>query len=81
MLRMLDGARKGAVLRFLTEADLIIKDRPVIRSLSGADLVDAKLKGSVLSDTALQGVDLTRADLKNADLRGADLRNTSPMRS
>jgi hypothetical protein len=77
-LRRLDGNRKGAVLRFLTEADLITKDRPVIRSLSGADLVDAKLEGSVLRNTALQGVhlncaDLTQADLSGTDLSGADL--------
>lgn len=73
VLRRLDGNRKGAVLRFLTEADLITKGRPVIRSLSGADLVAANLKGSVLKETSLQGVDLSNADLSDANLRDADL--------
>jgi hypothetical protein len=73
VLRRLDGNRKGAVLRFLTEADLITKGRPIIRSLSGADLVDANLKGSVLRETILQGVDLRNAVLKGANLRDADL--------
>jgi hypothetical protein len=57
VLRRLDGNRKGAVLRFLNEADLIRKGRPIIRSLAGADLVKANLKGSVLRDTALQEAD------------------------
>jgi hypothetical protein len=83
VLRRLDGNRKGAVLRFLREADLIKKGRPVIRNLSGADLREANLEGSVLEDTALEGVvlrkavlrkaNLTGADLKDADLTGADL--------
>jgi Pentapeptide repeats (8 copies) len=75
MLRRLDGDRKGAVLRFLNEAKLIEKGRPVIGSLVGAHLVDANLKGSVLRDTALQGVHLTGADLSGADLSGANLSN------
>ena len=73
MLRRLDGDRKGAVLRFLNEAKLIEKGRPVIGSLVGAHLVDANLKGSVLRDTALQGVHLSGADLSGADLSGAYL--------
>ena len=73
VLRRLDGDRKGAILRFLTEAGLINKGRPVIGSLVGAHLRDAKLQGSVLRNTALQGVDLSGADMRGADLRDADL--------
>jgi hypothetical protein len=76
VLRRLDGNRKGAVLRFLREADLIKKGRPVIRSLSGADLREANLQGSVLEDTALEGVVLKGAVLRGAILRGSDLRKT-----
>jgi hypothetical protein len=75
VLRRLDGDRKGAVLRFLREADLIKKGRPVIRSLSGADLREANLEGSVLEDTALDGVVLRKAVLRRANLTGADLKD------
>ena len=78
MLRRLDGDRKGAVLRFLNEAKLIEKGRPVIGSLVGAHLVDANLKGSVLRDTALQGVHLSGADLSGADLSNAYLSEANP---
>jgi hypothetical protein len=84
MLRRLDGNRKGAVLRFLREAELIKKDRPVIRSLAGADLADANLQRSILEDTALEkvilrgavlsGAVLTGTVLRKADLTGADLK-------
>jgi hypothetical protein len=91
MLRRLDGNRKGAVLRFLREAELIKKDRPVIRSLAGADLVGANLQRSVLEYTALEevilreavlreavltGTVLRKADLTGADLKEADLAKT-----
>jgi uncharacterized protein YjbI with pentapeptide repeats len=73
VLRRLDGALAVAILRFLTEAGLINKGRPVIGSLVGAHLRDAKLQGSVLRNTALQGVDFSGADMRGADLRDADL--------
>jgi hypothetical protein len=73
VLRRLDGNRKGAVVRFLREARLIEKGRPVIRSLRGAELVGAILERSVLEDTALDEVDLREAILDEANLTGADL--------
>jgi hypothetical protein len=75
VLRRLDGDRKGAVLRFLNEAELIRSGRPVIRTLSGAHLVGANLERSYLQDVALNGVDLSGAVLREADLSGADLRD------
>jgi hypothetical protein len=80
VLRQLDSARKGRVIEFLYEADLIIsKDDP--RSV--ADLLNPKVRpGSVL---ALYGADLRGANLSGdvlqnlwkANLRGADLRGAN----
>jgi hypothetical protein len=73
VLRRLDGDRKGTVLRFLQEADLIKRGHPVIRSISGADLVCAKLEGCNLIEARLPGVHLSRAVLTDANLTKADL--------
>jgi uncharacterized protein YjbI with pentapeptide repeats len=73
VLRRLDGTRKGILLRFLRESDLIIKDRTVI-DLSGAILSGADLRGANLRETNLSGADLSEADLREADLRKANLR-------
>jgi uncharacterized protein YjbI with pentapeptide repeats len=66
VVRGLDGKRKGLLLRFLSELDLI-RDEAII-SLGEADLRDADLRGADLSFT-----DLSRADLSDADLSGANL--------
>jgi uncharacterized protein YjbI with pentapeptide repeats len=71
VLSRLDSNRKGQVVRFLAEADLVRGDRdedgdfhqPVI-ALTRADL----------SDADLNEVDLNRADLNYADLSGANLK-------
>jgi Pentapeptide repeats (8 copies) len=78
VLRRLDSSNqgavhKGAVLRFLNEAELIRTSGPVIRSLSGADLRGANLQRSYLKDVALRGVDLSSANLSGANLSGACL--------
>jgi len=70
-LRMLDPARKGALIRFLQEAELITKDTPVI------NLRDADLNGAYLCMADLRGADLRMADLSDADLSGALLSNTN----
>lgn len=77
VLRRLDGARKGNVLRFLSESGLISKNTPFVRldeaDLTGADLTGAILDETHLGGTYLKGADLRGADLADADLFGADL--------
>jgi uncharacterized protein YjbI with pentapeptide repeats len=65
VLRGLDGNRKGQVVRFLHETDLIgkIEERQVIETIIDLRTAD------------LERVDLRYADLRGADLRGADLRD------
>lgn len=61
-LRRLDGKRKGEVVRFLADAELINgPGSPVV------DLSDADLRGVVLTDASLSD-----AVFGSADLRGAD---------
>ncbi len=71
VLRGLDGDRKGALIRFLYEADLIDKNNRVI-DLSGADLSGADLNGANLSEAKLSGADLSEAKLSGADLSEAN---------
>ena len=72
VLRSLDPARKGYLLQFLYEANLINKNE-VIVELSGADLSGADLKFANLSGADLSGADLKFANLSYADLTGAIL--------
>jgi uncharacterized protein YjbI with pentapeptide repeats len=72
VLRSLDSARKGYLLQFLYEANLINKNDMIV-DLSLADLSDADLRFTTLSNADLTGADLTGADLTGADLTGADL--------
>jgi uncharacterized protein YjbI with pentapeptide repeats len=77
ILRRLDAERKGSVLRFLHESELIDKDKLIIdlseAHLGGAHLIDAHLSEAHLREADLRGADLRGADLRGADLRGADL--------
>jgi uncharacterized protein YjbI with pentapeptide repeats len=72
VLRVLDGARKGILLRFLRESDLILRGERDI-DLRGADLRGADLRGADLRRADLFGVDLSGADLSGADLIGIEL--------
>ena len=72
VLRGLDERRKGFVLRFLKEADLINRENTLV-DLSGADLALAELRGANLVNSNLQGVNLQNADLYGAGLHNADL--------
>jgi hypothetical protein len=77
VLRGLDGSRKGMLVRFLHEAELIqvsssITETPVI-NLHGADLRNAGLQWADLRHADLSGADLREAGLSAADLSGADL--------
>jgi uncharacterized protein YjbI with pentapeptide repeats len=82
VLRGLDGNRKGLLLRFLQEAKLIEKKKPVVvlrmaylndANLTNADLSGANLSGAYLNDAFLVLADLSDADLSGAYLGGADL--------
>jgi hypothetical protein len=71
-VRNLDGDRKGTLIRYLWEADLIIGPHPIL-DLSGADLNEAVFAGAVLNQINLSGLLLNGADLLGAHLDGADL--------
>lgn len=70
VLRGLDENRKGLVVKFLHEANLIMHVNPII-SLASADLSNSQLKY-----TNLQSANFIAADLENANLEGANLKNT-----
>jgi uncharacterized protein YjbI with pentapeptide repeats len=77
VLRRLDAGRKGSLLQFLHESNLINKNECIIflvkADLSNADLRFADLNDTMLQRSNLSGVDLAYADLSGADLRFADL--------
>jgi len=68
----LDGSRKGSLVQFLYESDLITKHSTVI-DLSGAHLVAAHLWQYNLRETNLSGANLSNAILRDANLNGANL--------
>ena len=72
-LENLDGPRKGVLLQFLKESQLVNKDKPII-PLDLADLTRANLSSRDLSGADLRGVNLRDADLRNANLHNSDLR-------
>lgn len=67
VFRGLDSNRKGMVLRFLYEAELVCRGNPIV-CLKGADLKGADLRG-----VDLHGIDLSQANLYSANLFDADL--------
>jgi hypothetical protein len=89
VVRGLDGFRKGVVLQFLYESNLLIKEgvNQTIVKLAGADFRGAELRNANLSEAYLGGFDLREANLEMAnlgraimprqDLRGANLRGTN----
>lgn len=72
VLPRLNGRRKGIVLQFLYEAQLINKGEKVV-DLDGADLKEADLFGAKLRGADLSGVYLHRANLFHANLSEANL--------
>jgi len=72
VLRGLDGTRKGLLLRFLYESDLVMIETTIVY-LQGADLSNAILDGARLGAAHLVGANLAKANLARADLSGANL--------
>lgn len=82
VLRTLDGERKGQVLRFLYDSEMLDGNPPDV-DLSGADLSGALLHkadlfGAILTEVDLSGADLShaylvKADLSRSKLKGANL--------
>lgn len=72
ILRGLDGRRKGSLLNFLQETQLISGKNPII-DLRGANLQQAALGGANLTGIDLRETDLTGANLRFARLGEADL--------
>jgi uncharacterized protein YjbI with pentapeptide repeats len=85
VLRQLDSARKGVLLRFLHQAGLIHKDNCVI-DLSAAtaywgDDYKAEQNPAELVGAELSRAILTRADLRNANLSGVNLSGADLVRA
>jgi hypothetical protein len=81
VLRILDGNRKGQVLKFLYESKLIgkpIREEAGDRWARGATI---DLQTADLREAKLSGVDLRRADLSFADLRYANLNHANLRRA
>jgi len=74
VLPQLDGKRRGLLLSFLFESELI-KEEAVI-DLAGANLGEADLYMANLSGAKLGEVDLSGANLRRARLYGAELCRT-----
>ena len=78
-LERLDGVRKGILLRFLHEAELINVNKAVISlteaNLRGMSLYRGFLMEANLSFTDLDNANLSEADLFRADLHGVMLTN------
>jgi uncharacterized protein YjbI with pentapeptide repeats len=62
ILRALDGRRKGELIKFLYEAGLINRDKPII------NLVEADLREADLSNTNLRGAYLFGANLEGLNV-------------
>ena len=91
-LRRLDGSRKGTLLDFLHEADLINvgnaaknamlqvewgdEGQPII-DLRQADLREAMLEDANLTGCSLREVDMSRAKLVGSDLSSSDLQGAN----
>lgn len=72
VLRTLGPARKGEVVKFLCEAELIDGEQPIV-SMKGANLEGADLERAKLQRVNLKSANLNRANLKWAKLHGANL--------
>lgn len=80
VLNSLDGKRKGQILLFLQEANLITRIvneddslSPPIISLNKANLAEAELRGINLEQAVLEDLTLNGSNLNNAWLKGCRL--------
>ncbi|MCH8802159.1 MAG: pentapeptide repeat-containing protein [Chloroflexi bacterium] len=73
-LRTLDGRRKGLLIRFLNDSQLIRNGRAVV-ALTLADLTNSNLSSTDLRACDFSGANLSDADFYNADLRDCNLEN------
>jgi uncharacterized protein YjbI with pentapeptide repeats len=73
VLPRLDSKRKGSVVRFLYEADLINKDRLIVTLDRSRDLRGADLSATYLTNSSLSRADLSEVDLRQTFMPGADL--------
>ena len=71
VLRDLDGRRKGQVLQFLYELNLISGNKPII-GMRSADLRDLDLPYAKLENIALPEANLRKSNLHSAKLSGAN---------
>jgi uncharacterized protein YjbI with pentapeptide repeats len=71
ILRKLEGNRKGIVLRYLYETNLIYRDESVV-FLARADLQETTLQYAILENASLKLVNLRRANLQGTQLVGTD---------
>jgi len=76
-VRDLDGARKGRLIRYLWEANLITEPQPIVTlyqvNLNGADFKGANLAQADLSTNNLIGANFANANPNGANLSGANL--------
>lgn len=79
VLPTLDRNRKGTLIRFLYEAGLITRGKPVV-NLAGADLGGANLTGAYLVSANLRKARLVGSNLEKADLCMADLKEANLFR-
>lgn len=79
VLRQLDGPRKGQVVQFLVDSELITNDEDRVIDMYGANLRGARLGGAFLVNAWFNGADFTGAELRKAVLNNANL-STSNLR-
>jgi hypothetical protein len=80
LLRRLDPERKGIVLQFLYDSNLILKSMVIWMAsadLRDADLREAYLRNANLSNANLEGADLRGAFLSFSNLSAANLSNAN----
>jgi uncharacterized protein YjbI with pentapeptide repeats len=78
VLRRLDATRKGSVLQFLREANLIEKDTCIV-DLSSADLSNVNLTFANFHKAELSRANLSRAIFPSANFEGTNFREANLM--
>jgi len=79
VLRILDQGRRGSLVRFLSQAEILtkcIKDELVV-NLDKTNLEKAILQGAILREASLQGANLSGANLTEANLEKANLKGVT----